>query len=169
MKRIYSEEQKEKRRKAKRDWYQKNKEKVSLYNSEYSKNYRKENREILNEKKREYYSDPIVKKHKNEYNELYYKTPIGRASNLVNSYIQMDKKNEVGETTITKEWIVENIFTKQCVYCGETDWNKLGCDRKNNSLPHTPDNIVCSCGECNRKKGTMSYEEYIKMLGEKNS
>ena len=55
MKRVYTEEQKEKRRANKRKWYQKNKEKVSVYNKNYSKVYRDEHREELLEKKREYY------------------------------------------------------------------------------------------------------------------
>lgn len=162
-KRFYTEEQREKRRALKREWYRKNKERVSLYNKEYSKDYRVNNRESLNQKKREY--NVTHQEQRKTQMDNYYKTPIGRASNLTSSYKQMDKLNNVGETTITKEWIVENIFTKTCVYCGESDWHKLGCDRKDNSLPHTPDNCVPCCGDCNLKKGKMNYEEYKKRLG----
>lgn len=169
MKRIYTEEQKEKRRKVKREWYQKNKEKVSSYNKEYSKKYREENREELNEKKKVYYSDPLVIQHKNEYNEQYYKTKIGRASNLVGSYSQMDKISGRGECTITKEWVVENIFSGQkCYYCGESDWAELGCDRIDNSKPHTSDNVVPCCAKCNKKRGITDFEEFKKMLGNKS-
>lgn len=170
MVRIYTEEQKEKRRKTKREWYQKNKTKVSSYNKEYSKKYREKNREELNEKKKVYYSDPLVIQHKNKYNEQYYKTKIGRASNLVGSYSQMDKISGRGECTLTAKWIVDNIFSGQkCIYCGEDDWTKLGCDRIDNDKPHTPDNVVCCCWECNRKRKYMDFEEFKKMLGEKNS
>lgn len=168
MGRIYTEEQKENRRKAKREWYQKNKTKVSIYNKEYSKKYREKNKEELNEKKKEYYSDPLVIQHKNEYNEQYYKTKIGRASNLANSYSQMDKISGREECTITKEWIVENIFSSKCIYCGEDDWTKLGCDRIDNSKPHTPDNVVCSCGKCNKQRKDIDFEEFKIMLGVKN-
>ena len=167
VKRIYTEVQKEKRRERKRQWYQKNKKHASEYSKEYSKKYREKNRDILLDKKREYYSDEKNINHKKEYMKKYYSTKIGRAANLVSSYKQMDKN--VGETTITKEWIVDNIFNKSCVYCGESDWHKLGCDRKDNSKPHTPDNIVPCCGICNVKKGkTLTYEEYLeKILGGK--
>ena len=50
MKRQYTEEQKEKRRIAKRAWYQRHKAHVSEYNKEYSKKYREENRELIVEK-----------------------------------------------------------------------------------------------------------------------
>lgn len=163
MSRIYTEEQREKRREQKRLWYQKHKAQVSEYNKEYSKKYRAENRDTLLIKKRVYYE--THSEEKNEYMRNYNSTTIGRAANLASSYKQMDEKNNVGETTITKEWIMDNIFTKSCIYCGESDWTKLGCDRKDNSLPHTPNNCVPCCWDCNRKKGSMSYNEYIKRLG----
>lgn len=162
MSRFYTEEQKEKRREQKRLWYQNNKIHVSEYNKGYSKKYREENREVLLKKKIEYYK--THSEIKNEYMKRYNVTQIGRAANLASSYKQMDKLNNVGETTVTKEWIVENIFAKTCIYCGESDWSKLGCDRKDNSLPHTPDNCVPCCWECNRKKGNRSYEEYMKKI-----
>lgn len=163
MSRIYTEEQREKRREQKRLWYQKHKAQVSEYNKEYSKKYRAENRDTLLLKKKVYYE--THSQEKNEYMRNYNTTTIGRAANLTSSYKQMDEKNNVGETTITKEWIMDNIFTKSCIYCGESDWTKLGCDRKDNSLPHTPNNCVPCCWDCNRKKGSMSYNEYIKRLG----
>lgn len=163
MSRIYTEEQREKRREQKRLWYQKHKAQVSEYNKEYSKKYRAENRDTLLVKKRVYYE--THSEEKNEYMRNYNSTTIGRAANLASSYKQMDEKNNVGETTITKEWIMDNIFTKSCIYCGESDWTQLGCDRKDNSLPHTPNNCVPCCWDCNRKKGSMSYNEYIKRLG----
>lgn len=164
MKRIYSEEQKEKRRQRKREWYQKNKERVSLYNKQYSKVYREENRDALLEKKRNYYSNPIHIKQHNESSAKYIKTQIGRASNLANSYKQQDSLNNRGECTLTKEWIVNNTFQSKCIYCGKTDWRKLGCDRIDNSKPHTPDNVVCCCEECNKKRGTKPYEEFMKEM-----
>ena len=101
-----------------------------------------------------------------DYQNEYRNTPIGRACYLVDNYKQNDKKYNRGECTLTPEWIVENIFSKPCHYCGETDWLKMGCDRIDNSKPHTPDNVVPCCDKCNRKRGTMSYDEFIKKLGE---
>ena len=78
-------------------------------------------------------------------------TPLGRAKNMVKCLKQEDRKYERGECTITPEWVVANIFTSKCIYCGESDWLKLGCDRINNDLPHTPENVVCACRRCNEK------------------
>lgn len=78
-------------------------------------------------------------------------TPKGRAVNLLTSYRQSDKKYGRGECTLTADWIVENIFSQPCHYCGRTDWTKMGCNRIDNSLPHTPDNCVPCCHACNLK------------------
>ena len=83
----------------------------------------------------------------------YYSKQYGRASRLESHYKGEDEKHNRGECTIDRYYIMENIFTQSCVYCGESDWMKLGCDRKDSSLPHTPENCVTSCFPCNRKKG----------------
>lgn len=166
-KRIYSEEQKEKRKQYCKRWRESHKEEVALYNRTYSEKYRDEHREELLEKKREY-----ARTHKDEiskYMKEYNNTLIGRAANLASSYKQEDERYNRGECMITKEWIVDNIFSKCCMYCGETDWHKIGCDRIDNNLPHTPDNVVPCCGECNKKRGSMPYEEFVeKMLAEQS-
>lgn len=92
----------------------------------------------------------------------YNATPFGRATNLVRAYRRADSKYNRGECTITPQWVVENVFSGQCcVYCGESDWHLLGCDRKDNALPHTPENCVPCCASCNCKKHTKSYNEFI--------
>ena len=90
------------------------------------------------------------KNRKKTYNKDYIKTQIGRAWNLISAYNQSDKKHNRGRGNLTAQWIVENIFSSKCK-CGETDWHKLGCNRVNNDLPHTTDNVVCCCTECNKK------------------
>lgn len=93
-------------------------------------------------------------------------TPFGRADNLIKSYRHADKKHNRGECTITPDWIVENIFNGQvCHYCGKADWRELGCDRIDNSLPHVPGNVVPCCCECNKKRGTTPYDEFMKLIG----
>lgn len=74
-----------------------------------------------------------------------------RAMYLVQDYKRNDKEHNRGECTLTAKWIIDNIFTKHCVHCGESDWRKLGCNRINNDLPHIPDNVEPCCGDCNRK------------------
>ena len=53
-------------------------------------------------------------------------TKIQRANNLISAYNQTDRKYGYGKGDLKGQWIVENIFSKHCVYCGETDWHKLG-------------------------------------------
>ncbi len=159
-KKIKTEEElKAAERERKRKWYQHNKEKITEKMAEYyqrnkdrfaarNSEYRKNNKEIIA-----------------EYKATYRKTPKGRASNLAGSYKQEDKKYGRGECTLTADWIVENIFSQPCHYCGKNGWKELGCDRIDNSLPHTPDNVVPCCCECNKKKGTTPYDDFMKMIG----
>ena len=74
-----------------------------------------------------------------------------RASNLLSAYNQSDKKYDRGKGNLTPEWILENIFTQPCKYCGKTGWDIIGCNRINNDLPHTIDNVEPCCKECNKK------------------
>ena len=92
----------------------------------------------------------------------YYNTFSGRSRNLVHKYTQSDIEENRGDCTLTPVWIVENIFTSSCVYCGDSDWKHLGCDRIDNTLPHTPENCVCSCGICNidRQLTGLSVEDF---------
>ena len=103
---------------------------------EYKKQWYAKNREKVLEQQKEY---------KKEYQN----TPMGRASNLLNQYNRNDKKYNRGEGNLTAKWIVDNIFSKQCTHCGESDWRKIGCNRIDNSKPHTMDNVEPCCKECN--------------------
>ena len=126
------------------DYYQNNKEKFAEYNAEY---YQKNKEKIL---------EQITEKRI---------TPIGKAQMHVDNYIRIDRAYKRGECTLTPEWIVEHIFSQPCHYCGKTDWTEIGCDRIDNSLPHTPDNVVPCCTDCNKKKARYSYDEFMKMIG----
>lgn len=160
MKKIYftEEERKTANREAKRRWYQKNKDKILAKQTEWRKNnkghiaeynaeYKEKNKEQITKQRAEYRL-----------------TQRGRAIQLIAGYQRNDKLYSRGECTLTADWIVDNIFSKPCHYCGRTDWTKLGCDRIDNTLPHTPDNVVPCCHHCNCKKHTTSYDEFIKRL-----
>lgn len=99
-----------------------------------------------------------------EYVKKWQSTPKGRASHLLNSYKQSDKLAQRGECTLTAQYIVDNIFSKSCVHCGETDWKKLGCNRLDNSKPHTPDNVEPCCFRCNTRlpRNILSTTNFIK-------
>ena len=91
----------------------------------------------------------LLDKHENMNKKEYTKTPMGRALYLLNRYKRSDKKYNRGESDLTARWVVENIFSKSCAHCGETDWTKLGCNRLDNSKPHTKDNVEPCCWKCN--------------------
>lgn len=127
--------------------YEENKDIILKQNSEYRKN----NKEKIAVSKSEW------EKENPKNVRSYY---------MADNYKQLDRKFNRGECTITAKWILENIFNGQvCHYCGKADWRELGCDRIDNSLPHTPENCVPCCKMCNIKKGTMSYDEYMKKIG----
>lgn len=111
------------------------------------------------------YSDAERKIRQREAVKKYRNTPNGRANKLIHAYNLLDKKYERGKGDLDVNWFLTHIFSSKCVYCGESDWTRLGCDRKNNDLPHTKDNVVCCCSLCNKKKGTKTYDEYLKKLG----
>lgn len=156
------EERKAAHREADKKWRNKNIEKAREMDREKAKRYREKHPEVISRYNKLYHQEH--KEEIAEYEKQYKKTPNGRAKYLASSYCRCDKKANRGECTLTTQWIVDNIFSKPCHYCGETDWHKLGCDRIDNSKPHTEDNVVPCCWDCNRKRHTMDYEEYKKTL-----
>lgn len=138
-------------------------------NKEYYKNYYQKHKDELKKRATKYYQqnkdkyveyyqqnkEQILERHKQnqnsitEYTKKYRKTAMGRANMLLQRYKQSDKKCGRGECTLTAKWIVENIFTKPCAHCGETDWYEIGCNRLDNTKPHTMDNVEPCCGKCN--------------------
>ena len=127
------------------EWKKNNKERAY----ETWKLYYDKNKDDLIDYSRKWYSEN--KERCSETKSKYRKTPIGRACHLYWKYNQMDKKAGRGVGDLSPVWIVENIFTKPCVHCGETDWHKIGCNRLDNSKPHTMDNVEPCCYECNVK------------------
>lgn len=154
----YYQDNKEDILEKRREYRKKNSGKIKQYYNDHKEHYRQLEKEWAQNHK-EYYKDK---------NSKYYQTPEGRAANLLHCYNRDDKNRgfDVSEN-ITRDWIVLNILNGQsCVYCGESDWTKLGADRIDNSKPHTPDNVVCCCGKCNNERGTKySFEEFKKIKG----
>lgn len=120
-----------------------NKEELKVYMKKYRQEHKKENNEAQKRWRK------LNKEKALEYQKKYNNTPMGRALYLVNAYNQKDKIYNRGQGDLTAKWIVENIFTQPCVHCGETDWHKIGCNRIDNSLPHTIDNVEPCCYKCN--------------------
>lgn len=157
----------------KHQWYLRNKERLSEQQKQYysenkekilerNKKYKEKHKNVVLEQVRkwhdehseymsEYYKSyrETHKKEKSETDKKYRATPMGRAHYLLSSYKRKDKEYNRGEGDLTAQWIVDNIFTKPCAHCGETDWHKLGCNRLDNSKPHTKDNVETCCRKCN--------------------
>lgn len=127
-------------------WYLKNREKKLEQNKQWVEDNKEKRMDYL----KQWYQDnkESVLSKQGEY----HKTKKGRAVVLCSDYRTEDKLRGRGESTLTADWVVENIFSKPCHYCGETDWTKIGCDRIDNSKPHTPDNVVPCCLSCNVRK-----------------
>ena len=121
-------------------------------------NYQKR-KEVWRATRSQYYANN--KDYFDNHNSEYYKSLYGRARNLLHSYQVNDRKYNRGETTIDADFIVNNIFSKNCVYCGESNYLKLGCDRIINEKPHTPDNVICCCKSCNLKRQKQDFVPYF--------
>ena len=182
----YYQEHKEKELERAKQYYQDHKEELIGYqkergknNSDYYHNRYIAKKEVILEQQKQYYQehkDEILEyqrqyrqEHKEEMVEnkkQYRKTPIGRACYLIPRYKRSDKEHNRGECTLTTQWMIDNIFSGQrCFYCKESDWRELGCDRIDNSKPHTPDNVVTCCTRCNKKRNNKPFEEFCKEMG----
>lgn len=126
------------------------------YNREYSKQWRELNKERKKKSNEEYrkthaeYFKRYRETHKSETSKKYEISMFSRASKLLFAYNQSDSQHSRGEGDLTPQWIVDNIFSKPCAHCGETDWKKIGCNRLDNTKPHTKDNVEPCCMKCNR-------------------
>lgn len=105
-------------------------------------------------------------KHKDEMIERYNKWKnenpfIYRSLQLSNSYKTIDRRKFQCENDLSPKWIRDNIMNQPCAHCGLNDWRKIGCNRLDNSKPHTKDNVEPCCWECNRKLGD-EYKSKIK-------
>lgn len=90
--------------------------------------------------------------------------PISRikASKMISSYKHKDRKNQTTICDIDIDWMINNIMTKSCIYCGDT--NRVGCDRIDNSKGHTKDNVVPCCFDCNcARNNNFSHEEMLEL------
>ena len=92
-----------------------------------------------------------------------------RAMTLLSNYKASDKKCNRGECSLTVDWIMKHIFTKPCVHCGRTGWDIIGCNRLDNSQPHTPDNVEPCCGRCNNRLGTEELRKEVFQIDPKTN
>ena len=132
---------------------------------DYYRNYIAKNRKAWNERYRKYQREhsEAQRKRMNEYHQ----TKAGRATNLLSAYIQMDLERLGVRPFLNQEDIIRKCFEPgcKCVYCGETDWHKLGLDRIDNDKPHDRWNTVCSCHACNDERRRKDIKTYVGSKG----
>lgn len=145
---------KEERREYDRKRYQANRAKILEYHKKYDAEHKSEKAEYKKQYNAEHKQE--ITEYMEQYRKQYSNTPMGRAINLRNGHIQKDREHgrigdELPSDYVTSKWIVENIFTKPCTHCGITGWEVIGCNRLDNSKPHTKDNVEPCCALCNSR------------------
>lgn len=85
-----------------------------------------------------------------------------KASKMFQSYRCKDRERRQ-ETTISKEWLLENILFKNCIYCGTSEL--VGCERIDNTIGHTIENCVPACFYCNRMRSNKFTFDEMKKIG----
>ena len=153
-------------------WYEKHKDEYLKKKSEYKKEYYQKNKETILEKHKEYRDTHKEEKHLRdkayrdthkdeikEWKDNYHNTEIGRAKERIRSYKREDKIHNRGECTLTVEDLVE-MWKNGCIYCGETDFKLLGADRIDNDKPHTKDNCVPCCSQCNLERQKKDFKTF---------
>lgn len=86
-----------------------------------------------------------------------------KASKMISTYKNKDKKNSTKICDISIDWMIENIFKKECTYC-QSKIN-IGCDRIDNLKGHTKDNVLPACVTCNTARGNNFSVEEMKLIG----
>ena len=92
----------------------------------------------------------------------YNRSEKGRAVFLANAYHRIDAEKGRG-CDIDRTFLLEEIFSKPCIYCGSTH-EPRGCDRLDNSLGHLKANVVPACQTCNFARGDrLSHGEMLQV------
>lgn len=117
------------------------------------KDNRKERYKKLSEKEKEIYKAK---------NRDYCSKGLGRATALICAYRKADKKRNQ-TCDLTREFLVNNIFNKECIYCGSS--SNIGCDRIDNNLGHLKTNVVPCCRVCNTTRMNNFTHDEMKVLG----
>jgi len=117
------------------------------------KDNRKERYKKLSEEQKEIYKAR---------NRSYTSKGLGRATALICAYRKADNKKGL-VCDLDREFLVNNIFNKECVYCGDIE--NIGCDRIDNNIGHLKTNVVPCCRVCNTTRmNNFSYNEML-LLG----
>ena len=127
----------------KREWNQDNKKRINEYNKQWNE------------------AHPIRRK---ATVDRYDRSEKGKITNLLNVHKRLDRISKNGGSGLTtEEWeVIKKEHEYKCRYCGEK--KKLEIEHKipvSKGGKFEKENIVPSCKLCNRKKGTMTEEEFL--------
>ena len=126
-------------------------------NKEAAKAYYEENKEAITKQGKAYYEankEAIAKRDK-----AYHSSPEGKYNWIKRQGIQRGKHFD-----LPYEFYESQLWGKPCHYCG-CEIEVTGLDRKDSDKGYTPDNVVPSCWDCNSKKKTKPYEQYLLEIG----
>lgn len=154
---------------------------------EYCRKYYQENIEKCKERSHQYWQDhPEMKEKKRESSrrwraehvdhhreycrKRYSEDPVYRAASKFKGYRWYDSHTpgipsvDPSDYPTRDEYV--RLFMQPCVFCGETDWHKIGLDRIDNTKGHTRDNLQPCCWSCNSKKKNMSVDEFRQAIAD---
>lgn len=158
---------KECRKKYSKQWYAENREKKAEYMKQYNKQYYAENREAILEYKKQYQAEN--KETILEYKKQYYATLRGYCSMIRDGNISADKKygrigDELPNNYPTVEDYMELLQLPDFYDGKQYDFNEMGLDRIDNSLPHILSNVVPCTTKHNAQRGRMPFEEFCSLF-----
>lgn len=121
------------------------------------KEWYQKNREILLDKMKEYCKRWYTTIEGYNYRGWYGNIRADIEANRINK--------KLPNSYITEQQRLEMI-KQPCFYCEEEKpFNEMGVDRIDNDLPHTIDNCVPCCTECNIKRGNRyTHEEFKEIM-----
>lgn len=104
---------------------------------------------------------------KKAYDAEYRATLTGICVKKSSNYRKYDRERfGTDESSVTTEQMKEMIeLQPHCFYCGCEDLMQLGLDRIDNNKPHTVDNCVVACWNCNNHRQKMPFENFCNKKG----
>lgn len=86
-----------------------------------------------------------------------------KVSKMITSYKHKDKIRDLEPCDLDIDWMIENIMSKPCFYCGDT--HRIGCDRIDNTIGHIKSNVIPCCYECNCARNNNFTVDEMKLIG----
>lgn len=130
-------EKKERARVYSKNYYLKNKDRISLARKEKYNNSEEHRRAVLSATERSKFRHPVT--------------------HIFSLYRCSARRRKI-DFSLTKESI-KNFWQKSCRYCGKSI-ERLGIDRVDNNRGYVEGNMVPCCSTCNTMKSDMTLEEF---------